>query len=325
MSPAASRPSGHVPDPGVTRHDGSPVDPQDWFFFPPPEAIKPLRSAQSSLRKDMPAPKPSRRTTLGVVVALLGAGAGWLITVLGDVHSDFWFWFWIIPPTGLGFLVGAAAPPSIFEVCTYVGKNGAALMRTDGLVTDPPEEQVLLYDQADEAFLDVYPKRIGRYNRMLYSMDWYQNGVKVFSLEGEYNRKARHVAGSADGLDFAEAVERAWSEDKLGPLMLALEQGQPARFRTSSLEMELARDVLRLGWRDGDVRWKTGEVASVQSVDVRVGGFVFPRIEIRPVKPAEKGCCPHPVEVQDGALRIPYDVVPNARLFILAARRVLGV
>lgn len=289
----------------ATTHAGEPIDPQTDFFAPPPPEIGPVQTASSTLKVRQDPPSTLVR---GLILFGPGALAIAALHVLGDVNEPVFDVLAFLTCFGIGWFVTRFS-----HTCSYVGKDGVARIRCGGQRHKIKKEDVFLFkDAAELRTSQTRHYHNGVYTGTAYNFTWSgPDGKKVFKLTGTY-RGEKKPPKPKDPFHFAQAAEIAWS-------IALLDRAQPELEREGSIKFRLTgADWVALGpgFIDLNLKGKTERCTAeeIDGISIDSGVFKVKR------KGAKEGWFR-----SEGVFQFAYGTMANARVFLMALDKLLGL
>ncbi len=312
VAEASSTDAYWAPPEGLTRHSGTPIEPDLDFFAPPPPEIGDLVSAESTLRYGKRPWKLASRIALS---CLVGWAAAMAIEVIGSLRPNPVDRFSErVVETGVAAIAAVATwfSTRFSHTCSYVGSKGFARIRCLGNRHRLRPPDLFLFESAAELRTSQTRQyHNGVYIGTRYSFQWTDaNGTKAYKLSGTY-RGEKAPPKPKDPFHFAAMAEVAWSSWLFDRLAKELESSGSIRFRLSG------KDYVAIGPGFLDVHRK-GETEHL-TID-EIGGILVDQgvVKIRRVD-AKEGWFS-----SSGVTKIPYESMANCRLFGLAYSRLIG-
>jgi hypothetical protein len=317
------------PPEGVTTHAGEPIDPEMDFFEPPPKEIGEIRTASSTLKVRQQPP-----STLLRGLALFGPAAvaiAALHLTIQDVNP-------VLDIAAFAACFGLGWYFTRFShTCSYVGKDGIARIRCARQRYRIAKREVFLFSRAEELRTSqTRHYHNGIYTHTAYNFTWSgptgkvsklelddeldtgpvkaaRGGPtgKVFKLEGTY-RGEKTPPKPKDPFHFAQASEVAWSLAVLDRAQAELERDGAIKFRLTGSDWV----ALGPGFIDLSLKGQTQRCTSEEIDGVSIAGGVF---KIKR-KGAKEGWFR-----SEGVFQFAYGNMANARVFLLALDRLLGL
>ncbi len=282
------------------------------FFVDPPAEIGEIFTATTSLKQGRQ-PKPSglraaiagsAAFSVGLVAAVIVHMAGGetgtiaIVGVLGGAISGLIAWY------ATGFR----------HTCSYVARNGVAVFRCTGDRTNV-KETVFLFERAtDLRTSQTRHYTNGVYTGTNYSFTWSDRaGRAVHRFSGSYN--------SQDGTPGVESPFHLASSAEIGWSMHLLERAQVELEKSGAIQFNLGgSDYIRVG--DGFLELCKGreierlEQSNFGAIDIAQGVFTLRR------KDAREGFLGIG---RSGVWTFPYATMANAKVFLLALDKLLGI
>jgi hypothetical protein len=302
------------PPSGLLTHADKPIPPEADFFVPPPPALGPLVSAQTSLTEDVQPRSPGQRFSIATLAGLLGCLAGLLVILIAGIQSGFWRTFWLVATWGIGALIALGAT-RFRHTCSYVGRLGVARFSCAGGRELLTRERVFLFQDARELRTSQTRNYLnGIYQGTQYEFNWTdEDGQKVFRLAGTH-RGEKKLPKSTDPFHFALATELAWSVYLLDLAQEELDRNGFVHFNVGGRSwVRVGPGFLDLSIKDQQLRCRVEEIGEIFLGD---GTFTVKH------KDARKGFLGFG---SSGIFSFQYGSMANAKLFLLALDRLLGL
>lgn len=261
--------------PGVTRHAGVAIEPDQDFFADPAPEIGTVLTADTTLNVTQ---KPWRTSTRIAIAGLVGWAGSMALNFsdLSDVIVE------ALVFAVLAILVWFLTRFS--HTCSFVGTNGACRFSCKGNRSQARLADLFLFDEAAELRTSqTRHYHNGIYTGTNYSFAWTDHdGKKRFKLSGTY-RGEKKPPKPKDPFHFAVMTETAWSLYILARMTQDMEETGEVRFPLSGngwvavgkgyLLVSQKRQVDRLGAGDiGEVSIDSG-VVKIKRVDAKEGWF----------------------------------------------------
>ncbi|HWE36350.1 MAG TPA: hypothetical protein VG406_07230 [Isosphaeraceae bacterium] len=292
------------PPEGVTTHAGVPIDPEMDFFEPPPKEIGEVRTASSTLKVRQNPPSTAVRGA-----ALFGPAALAIVILhyVANLTEPIFDIIAFLACFGLGWYFTRFS-----HTCSYVGKDGVARIRCARQRYRIAKREVFLFRDAQELRTSqTRHYHNGIYTHTAYNFTWSGPAGKVFKLEGTY-RGEKQPPKPKDPFHFAQAGEVAWSLAVLDRAQAELERDGAIKFRLTGTDWV----ALGPGFIDLNLKGQTQRCNAEEVDGVSIAGGVF---KVKR-KDAKEGWFR-----SEGVFQFAYGNMANARVFLLALDKLLGL
>lgn len=300
----------------IENHAGQELPEDSDFFATAPKEIGVLLSAHTTMKKnDNPSGGLKR-----MVVAAAGTGVG-LLVGLGITHVagltpervPFYLWAIGMPLFGL---VAGREQTAFRHTCSYVGEDGLAEYTLKKSRKRHPHSKVLRFDDAESlhvTLVDHYGNAF--YEKTTYAYEWKgRRGTACFKIEGSYCEKSGPPKDPCHPFHFGAASEDAWNDHKLDKMVATIENGGHVPFQVDGMTLEMGLGSLYI--YDGERRLKW-DINHIDSVSLRDGSIIVYSDRYRASGAISQ-------LFGNGTIRFSYGSMPNAQLFMLLLKLLLG-
>jgi hypothetical protein len=304
IEPSSAAPAAFwAPPEEVRHHNGDPLPLNLAFFAPPPEEIGGVFTAHSTLQAGKrPKSLVSRLLLAGAIGSLVAVGVTFI-----DPSP-----IWAI----LAFVVVAALVVALTRFghhVSYVGQDGVARIWCLGAPGRISKSEVFLFREADALRTgQTRQYHNGVYAGTSYTFTWTDaEGKRRYKLSGSYHGEKKPPKPK-DPFHFAERAEVAWSLFLFDRAGRELEQNGAIRFNLGGANwLAIGPGFIDIGRKEGVERWTRAEIAGISAKD---GSLKIKRTD------AKEGWFS-----SQGVFSFPYAQMANARLFLIATDRLLGI
>ena len=302
-----------TPPSSVMDHLGKPLPPERDFFVAPPREIGPVKSAYSSLKREIEAKTAQTRVAIVALAAAAGVGAGVGIDYLTAIHSPIW-------PAVIAALAALIAwgVTGFKHLCNFVGAEGCAEFKCKGGRENITQKKLFNFKDAWAVSTSMMRHFTnGVYTGTSFGFYWYppDGGKPVYQIVGRHKANLK-TPPVQNAFNFARAVEMAW-DDHLVPRLDAQlrEKGYINFYMGDKRWARLGLGFLEIVEKDGSVN--RCEASDIGSAKLASGTFTLSRKDAKSKLFGLLG--------SSGVFKFNYGIMYNAQVFLYAFQRLLNI